>query len=154
MIQKLLVVLLFAGLSTAAAAETVYKWMDARGQVHYTDLPPRAADARILGVYQGRESLSEGDDAGGEGGATPPAATTPPPTMDPPPSPETVAAVQADVAAVQSEQCKAAQERYKLYIESRRLFRQTPDGQREYLSDRELAEARIRAKQEADEACR
>jgi hypothetical protein len=62
--------------------------------------------------------------------------------------------VQRDLDAVRSEQCKQAQERYKTYIESRRLFRETPDGKREYLSDAELSQARIEAKKEMDELCR
>ena len=48
---------------------------------------------------------------------------------------------------------KEAQERYKRYTESRRLFRETPDGKREYLTDKELTEARARAKQTVIDYC-
>ena len=50
-------------------------------------------------------------------------------------------------------QCKAAQDRYQRYIESRRLFRETADGKREYLTDQQLTEARARAKQAVDDYC-
>ncbi len=83
--------------------------------------------------------------------------TQPPPADDtvglPPASEETIASVQQDVERLRSENCKKAQERYKTYIESQRLFRQTPNGGREYLSEAELAQARVRAKQAVDEFC-
>ena len=51
-IARVLVAILMVGIGAVAAAETVYKWVDGAGQVHYTDLPPRQGDAKILGVYQ------------------------------------------------------------------------------------------------------
>jgi predicted DNA-binding protein len=48
--------------------------------------------------------------------------------------------------------CKQAQDRYKSYIEARRLFREV-DGKRVYLSDQELTDARARAKLTVDEYC-
>lgn len=153
MMQKLLLGLLLAGVTVVAAAETVYKWVDSRGQIYYTDLPPSQADARVLGVFHQtvgvvEEEAEDGDEAGGEGDA---AAAAEPATL-PAPS-DTVASVRADVEKARSTQCKEAQERYQRYIESRRLFRQTPDGQRQYLSDQELTEARIKAKQAVDDYC-
>lgn len=153
MMQKLLLGLLLAGVTAVATAETVYKWVDSRGQIYYTDLPPSQADARVLGVFHQtvgvvEEEAENSDQAGGEGDA---AAAAEPATL-PAPS-DTVASVRADVEKARSTQCKEAQERYQRYIESRRLFRQTPDGQRQYLSDQELTEARIKAKQAVDDYC-
>ena len=147
-----------AGIGAVAAAETVYKWVDSAGQVHYTDLPPREGDARILGVYQ-QESGDvdeEGEDygAGGDdGGDAPDASGDAPRTPEPPVSQAAIAAAEADAAKAQVEQCKAAQDRYQRYLESRRLFRETADGKREYLTDKELSEARARAKQAVDDYC-
>jgi hypothetical protein len=67
-------------------------------------------------------------------------------------SQEALAAVQDDAARAKVEQCKAAQDRYQRYIESRRLFREE-NGKRVYLSDQELTEARGRAKQAVDDYC-
>lgn len=153
-----------AGIGAVAAAETVYKWVDGSGQVHYTDLPPRQADARILGVYQqesgdvddegydddyAEEGGGGGDDDGNDDGASPNAPSTP----EPPVSDEAMQAAADDVAKAKVEQCKAAQDRYQRYIDSRRLFRETPDGKRVYLTDKELSEARGRAKQAVDDYC-
>lgn len=163
-IARILAALVMAGIGAVATAETVYKWVDGSGQVHYTDLPPRQADARILGVYQqesgdvddegydddyAEEGGGGDDDDGNDDGASPNAPSTP----EPPVSDEAMQAAADDVAKAKVEQCKAAQDRYQRYIDSRRLFRETPDGKRVYLTDKELSEARGRAKQAVDDYC-
>jgi hypothetical protein len=159
MLQKLMLGLLMAGLTAVAASETVYKWVDARGQVHFTDLPPSQSDAKVIGVFHEETGVVDDGGNGGDGAGNSQNGETPstPPADDasegPPASNDTVAAVQADVANARNKQCKEAQDRYKLYVESRRLFRQTPDGKREYLTDKELAEARVKAKQSVDDLC-
>jgi hypothetical protein len=143
---------LMAGLAAGAAAETVYKWVDGRGQIHYTDLPPQQADAKILGIVhqagvvdeeESGDDYDDYDDEGGDGMAT---------TPEPPVSREAMQAAANDAEKAKVEQCKAAQDRYQRYIESRRLFREE-NGKRVYLSDQELAEARARAKQAVDDYC-
>ena len=153
MLTKMLVTLMLAGVATVAAAETVYKWVDTRGQVHYTDLPPREPGARILATYEGALPVSAGEEDTGESGPEPL-----PPGFSESDAPDgetraAAAAVQRDLSAIRAEQCQKAQERYKTYLESRRLFRTLPDGQREYLSDAELSAARVEAKKEVDEYC-
>lgn len=151
MLRTTLVTLMLAAVATVAAADTVYKWVDARGQVHYTDLPPREAGARLLSTIE-RGGLVE-EDLSGE-----PAADTLPAGFGEADAPdgETRAAavdVQRDLDAKRAEQCKQARARYTQYIESRRLYRQTADGKREYLSEAELAKARVDAKRDLDENC-
>lgn len=154
-----------AGICALAGAETVYKWVDGSGQVHYTDLPPRQGDAKILGVYQqesgdvddlgGEDNGAGSDDSAGgdEAGGAPQAASDTPRTPEPPVSAAAMAAAEADAAKAKVEQCKAAQDRYARYRDSRRLYRETEDGKREYLTDKELTEARARAKQAVDDYC-
>jgi uncharacterized protein DUF4124 len=158
-ISKVVWVFVMAGVAAVAAAETVYKWVDASGQVHYTDLPPNQDGAKLIGTYEQESGIvDEGDFADEAGGddetddaSTPPSNEAVPP--EPPVSQQAMAAAQADTAKAQAAQCKEAQERYKRYTESRRLFRDTPDGKREYLTDKELTEARARAKQTVIDYC-
>jgi hypothetical protein len=159
-IHKVLLAFVLLGLTAGAAAETVYKWRDSSGQIHYTDLPPRQSDAKILGVYEQEagtfedepsEEGDEGDEGGDESGGAP--SQTTPTSSEPSVSAEAMAAVEADVAKAKVEQCKAAQDRYKSYVESRRLFRETPDGKRQYLTDQELADVRARARQAVSDTC-
>jgi hypothetical protein len=160
-ISRVLVAILLAGIGAVAAAETVYKWVDGAGQVHYTDLPPRQGDAKILGVYQKESGSVEeeegaGDDyteGGDDSGSAPDATTENPRTAEPPVSDEAMAAAEADTAKAKVEQCKEAQDRYQRYIDSRRLFRELPDGKREYLTEKELTEARASAKQAVIDYC-
>jgi hypothetical protein len=159
-ISRVLAAILMAGIGAVAAAETVYKWVDGSGQVHYTDLPPRQGDAKILGVYEQESGAvneeDTGDDyaeGGDESGSAPDASTETPRTPEPPVSDSAMAAAEADAAKAKVEQCKAAQDRYQRYLDSRRLFRETPDGKRVYLTDKELTEARARAKQAVDDYC-
>ncbi len=159
--RKILMALLMAGLTAVAAAETVYKWVDGAGQVHYTDLPPRQSDAKVLGIYHQSSGVdeegAEGDDYteesgdGGDGGDTTAPATTRP-TPEPPVSREAYTAAQQDAEKAKVEQCKKAQDRYQLYLDSRRLYRET-NGKREYLTDQELTEARARARQSVSDYC-
>lgn len=159
-IAKFIAALAMSGIGAIAAAETVYKWVDGSGQVHYTDLPPRQGDAKILGVYQ-QESGSvdeEGadDDFTEEGDDTdsaPPVTDQTPSASGPPISDEARATSAADAAKAKVENCKTAQDRYQTYIQSQRLYRDLPGGRREYLTDKELAEARARAKQDVDDFC-
>jgi len=151
MLRSAIVTLMLAGLATVAAAESVYKWVDTRGQVHYTDLPPTESGAKLIGVYDRELVLDEiGDSEEGAADGAPAVDEEP---AEPVPA-ATAAAVQRDVQQARSAQCKQAQERYKNYVESQRLFRQTPDGKREYLSDAELTQARIDAKKAVDDLCK
>lgn len=152
MLRSALIILMLAGLATAAAADTVYKWVDSGGQVHYTDLPPDQPGAKLLGVFE-RDMVLTGEEEGSAEDAGQDFYESSPPTEEEATA-DATAAVQRDLDAVRSEQCKQAQERYKTYIESRRLYRETADGKREYLTDAELSAARIQAKKDVDEFCR
>jgi len=150
MLRRTIVTLMLAGFATVAAADIVYKWADANGQIHYSDLPPSEAGAKLLDTYERDllpQAAEQADDTAGE---TTPSYSSPP---DDQPSAADAAAVQRDVAQVRSEQCTKAQSRYKTYVESRRLYRTTADGQREYLTDAELTAARLQAKKDVDDLC-
>ena len=62
-------------------------------------------------------------------------------------------AVQKDVAATNAEQCKQAQDKYQKAIAARRVYRLNKAGEREYLSDAEMEQARVNARLEVDRAC-
>jgi len=155
MLRQIVMTLLMAGLTVVATADTVYKWVDSRGQIYYTDLPPTQADAKVLGIFHQESDVLDEEEFSetSDNGAEPSMAPADDGSSEPAASNDTVAAVQADVASARTKQCKEAQDRYQRYVESRRLFRETPDGKRQYLTDQELAEARVRAKQSVDEYC-
>jgi hypothetical protein len=63
------------------------------------------------------------------------------------------AAVAQDLANSRTERCKKAREIYEQRINSQRLYRPGKDGEREYLSEAELAQARVDARKEMDSIC-
>jgi Domain of unknown function (DUF4124) len=62
-------------------------------------------------------------------------------------------AVQKDVAAARSEQCKQARDHYQKSIEARRIYRTGKDGEREYLTDDEADQERLRTRTEMEQVC-
>ena len=153
MLRRLGLALALCCLATAAVAGTVYKWMDRSGQVHYTDRPPRAADARIIEVIQQGTVVADAGSSATEGAEAAAVSDAAPDTAPDTTSAEMKKAVEADVARTRAEQCKKAQDRYKNYVESYRVYREQ-DGKREYLNAKELDEARLRARQDVDTYCK
>ena len=62
-------------------------------------------------------------------------------------------AVQQDLARIREQQCKNAKQRYQIAIESRRLYRLGPNGEREYLTDDEADAERVQARVDMEQAC-
>jgi hypothetical protein len=132
------------------SAANVYKWKDTQGRVHYTDKPP-PADGTLISIEPTWYSRRDGSPPPARAAASTP--TAPPDVQAPAAEAALRNAVQNDVANARTEQCKQAQERYQNYVVSRRLFKEGEKGERVYLSDAELTEARLNAKREMDETC-
>lgn len=145
---RLLIVLLVAYCGTAAAE--VYRWVDAQGRVHYSDRPD-SEKAEVVGVVSHRTDASAvAQRAQSEQAQRQQIAAG---DQQQQADQSTKNAVSKDLAATRAEQCKKAQDEYKTAIESRRLYRMGKNGEREYLTDAELTEARINAKKAVDSTC-
>lgn len=136
--------------SYPASAE-VYRWVDAQGRVQYSDRPD-SDKAEIVGVTSRRSDPTVIAQRGEAERERRQQATT----QQQQQRSEQAAAttVRRDVDAFRDEQCKKAQDQYKVAIESQRLYRVGKDGEREYLNDAELSEARINAKKAVDDYCK
>lgn len=62
-------------------------------------------------------------------------------------------AVQKDVATTRAEQCKQAKDKYQKSVEAHRVYRMNKAGEREYLSDADIDQARLNARLEMERAC-
>ena len=62
-------------------------------------------------------------------------------------------AVDKDLAAKRAEDCKQAKDKYQQAITAHRMYKLGKDGEREYLSDTELDQARFNARQQMDRSC-
>lgn len=139
-------------LAATAAHADVWGWQDAQGKWHYSDVPvqgaklirkgsrdvPRAATGTGAAATSGAAgtAIAAGDAASARLAAD-----------------AAARGVQADLDKNRAEQCKQASERYDKMIAARRLYKEPTPGQRAYLTDAELAQARVDARRERDEAC-
>ena len=136
------IMLLVFGLSLTANAD-IYKWVDEHGNVHYGDTPARA-DAvnakRVSSTPHNRSAstssdsrtiTSQGNDADSD---------------------ETSEERQARESA-QTYYCERAKDIYRSYVDAPRLYRTSEDGQREYLSDEEMAATLANAEARVSEWC-
>ena len=143
--------LLLAALSAQASAEEaeVYKWVDADGIVHYSDVPIEGAvatgirsdrtDPRRLREQQLRQW--EQDQKQGEQDAIQTAEN------------QAAAARRAEAEADKVDRCAKARERAASYATAHRLFEPLPNGERRYLTAEETTAARTAAEAEVAEWC-
>jgi hypothetical protein len=136
-------------LSATASAE-VYRWVDGQGRVHYSDRP--AENSQLVSVRSrpsSPEAIAERTGQEAEQRAQSAARETEQRNEQ-----ATANAVQKDVNASREEQCKKAQEAYKTAVESQRLYREGKNGEREYLTDAEITEARVNGRKAVDQLCK
>jgi hypothetical protein len=148
---KIVRVTVFAVLALAAAmaaGNEVYRSYDAEGNVIYSDRP-QGENAEPIRVI-----------APGLAAALAPARTAlaaAPQTAQPDAEPLGVELARdpndAEMREIRARNCEIARERHLNYTQSRRLFRSLPSGEREYLSDAELNEARARAAADVENWC-
>jgi hypothetical protein len=62
-------------------------------------------------------------------------------------------AVDKDVASKRAEDCKQAKDKYQQVITAHRMYKEGKNGEREYLSDTEIDQARFNARQQMDRSC-
>jgi len=134
-------------LAPLGAQADVYRWVDSRGEVHYSDRPVEGA---VLVKTASPRPPSPSDAAPSRVAATP--------YVAPPVSPEqaTRAAGQAvaqDLARKRAEECTEAKARYEKSLQARRIFRTLENGEREYLTDAEADQVRVTNRAAMDAAC-
>ena len=137
-------VLFAAGLAHA----DVWGWQDAEGKWHYSDRPREGAK-----LIRSGGSGSGGSSAAAVPGAANDTSAQGAAIAERLESESAARAVAADLDKKRAEQCKEATERYDKMIATRRLFREKTAGEREYLTEAELSQARVDARKERDAAC-
>ena len=133
---------------TMAASADVFRVVDSQGQVQYTDrwvpgaeliktehshtsssTPSSSSDAqKPYAAANARIAAQQGEQSASQ-------------------------AVAQDVAAKRTEQCKAAKDRYDKDIEARRIYKTGKDGEKEYLTDEQIEQERVQARQEIQQVC-
>ena len=136
--------------SAAALASDIYKSIDEEGNVRYRDRPSGAATEEVVpitykrssgaAVQRQRQSFTDAEKARREQRSAADEATR-------------AAEEEAAAAAEQQKQCEAHRARLESLLQSNRVYREGPDGERVYLDGDEIEEARRRVQQQIEETC-
>jgi hypothetical protein len=140
--------LLLALLGTVAHGADVYRTTAPDGTVSYTDRP-QSADSEF--VFSATPRGPRTTPAAQTGQTAAPAGATPPEAPAVPTLPDGPSA--AELRAQRQRNCEIARERNDRYTVSRRLFRTNAAGEREYLDDAAVAEARAKAAADVQDWC-
>jgi len=132
---------------TVAARADVYRVVDSQGQVQYTDRwVPGAELIKTEHSHTSSPTPSSSD-------AQKPYAAANARIAAQQSEQQASQAVAQDVAAKRAEQCKAAKERYDKDIEARRIYKPGKDGEKEFLTDEQIDQERLQARQEMQQVC-
>ena len=143
--MKRLAVLAFACAIVPLASADLYKYVDKNGKTVYSDQPPVDVDSKPMHVAPGPgagpktfvEKDKEFDKARKEAAEK-----------------EKKSEDAEKLAKAKEERCAQAQANYKAYEEGGRLLKYSDKGEREYMTDEEIEQARATSKQQMDEACK
>jgi len=133
-----------------AASADVFRWVDAQGRVHYSDRPDADNAVRVGVVSHASNPDAIAARNQSDADARSKAATQ---NAQQQAQQNTANAVQKDVEKSREGQCKEAKERYRVAIESQKLYRVGKDGERQYLTSQEIDEARLNARKDMDTVC-
>ncbi len=143
--------LILIGLIGAAHAD-VYRWVDDKGEPHYSD-------KWVPGSELIKSSRPHPQDSPAASSSAPQTRLTPAGQQkitDQLAQEQNARAVKQDVASIRENQCKQAKERYQKAIEARRLYKSegnNPDGERTYMTDAEADAYRLQARKDVTDAC-
>ena len=149
--QTVRCLVLLALLATAAQGAEVYRSKAKDGSVVYSDRPENDNSEYVITVQSSRAAGAQAATArtsrpgARAAGAAPEAAAAPAPL---PPGPNA-----AELREKRQKNCEVAKEREQRYEVSRRLFKTNDKGEREYLDDKAVAEAKAKAAQDVKDWC-
>lgn len=136
----------------SAIASDIYRYTDADGTVHYGDRPSGVDSEQRVAIALKRPASGSSPSRSAQPQTT--AATNQAETADAEPAPakKTRSEKIAEQKA-REERCASYRAKLETMVTSRRLYRESDGGEREYLSDAEIDEARARAQELIEENC-
>jgi hypothetical protein len=146
-------VLLLALLATAAQGAEVYRSKNADGSITYSDRPTndnadvinvQGPHANAAAAQRTPAPRTAAQGAAGRAATAPEAPAQPSPLTGP---------SSAELREKRQKNCEIAKEREQRYELSRRLYKTNDKGEREYLDDKSVAEAKAKAAQDVKDWC-
>ncbi|QJR10331.1 hypothetical protein DSM104443_01389 [Usitatibacter rugosus] len=146
--RRFLIAAIILSAAVPAAAQ-LYKWVDKDGKTYYSDSPPPNQDTKRLSVGTGTTA---------EPAAAPKTAVQRDKDMEKGRQDAREAAKKSDDAVKQSaaqvEQCNVARSNLQGLVEGGRIARYNSKGEREVLSDEDIAKELERAKNDVAQICK
>ena len=148
-----ILVFVAAALTCAIAqAGDVYKYVDERGTTMYTDKPMPGA-VRVSTGSQHPAEVAARSYAQQQSSQNSTLAASNQRIAEQQNDARVAGNVAKDLESTRADRCKKARADYQVTINSRRLYRDQPGGQRQYLSDAELAAMRVEAAKQVEAIC-
>lgn len=146
--------LTLALVTTGVWAGEVYRSVGPDGTVIYSDVPTGPnAQAIYIAVPGGSSQLVRPTQPAAPSTANSPGAGTDAAKPGGADAGKPAAPSAADLAKDKAKNCKIARDRVQRYSVAHRLYRNLPNGEREYLSDAEIDEAKARAAADVERWC-
>jgi len=133
--------LIAGGIATAEA--DVFRWVDDQGVPHYSDQWVPGSTIIKTGRLHPTTVASEDKSLSASGNKASAQVA----------DQENARAMHEDMDKVRDAQCKQAQDRYMKAIESRRVYKDSKNGEREYLTDQEADAYREMARKDVQNRC-
>lgn len=148
------VLVFVAAVLTCALAQAgdVYKYVDEQGRTMYTDKPIPGAIRVSTGSQRPPEATARAY-ATQQASQNSQLAASTQRIAEQQNDSRIAANVAKDLEATRAERCKKARAAYDTAINSHRLYREQPGGQREYLSEAEIAAQRVEAAKAVEAIC-
>ena len=149
--RKMMIMFTTAALvfSGAALSGEIYKWTDKDGNVHYEDRPTGDNDAELLAFSSNTDNsaVRASIDARRANEAARANARS---KRD---EDGQAAAEEQLAAAERVAKCQDSRTRMETYLTARRLYKEGDAGEREYLDDSQIMEARSKAQEDIQKYC-
>ena len=135
--------------ASATAVGQIYKWTDEEGNVHFGDKPVGedtervAIQSRRTNPERVQSQVQARADAAAKAAEEEAAATPAGPTAE---------ELQARLEE-RAKKCATYRERLQRFVQSRRIYREDENGERIYMSEEEMQEAREKVENQVQEYC-
>jgi hypothetical protein len=138
--------------SNLAQAGDVYKYVDDRGNTLYTDRPMPGA-VRVSAGVQRPPEVQQRTTAAQQTANANQVNSVNQRAADNQSNQRVAAQVAKDLEATRADRCKKARAQYEASINSRRIYRENAKGEREYLDEQQVAQARVDSLKEVEAIC-
>jgi hypothetical protein len=150
MMRKSMIMFTTAALvfSSAALSGEIYKWTDENGNVHYEDRPT-GDDVQLVAVTRDTDNASVQASIDARRARESARADARSKRDE---DAQTAAAEQL-AAANRAEKCEDSRARMETYLTARRLYKEGEDGERVYLDENQIMDARAKAQESIQKYC-